>query len=153
MIKMKTDTTMASVKKYIRIASVKLLSIVSTSFANRFVILPRGVVSKKDIGARRTLLMACCKRTLLALVPRIDRLTEKANIKSACTTLYHLVLEYRPRRERIYLPKCCINSDVCTLCVPELVRCPPRKPKTGGNVGALGEDKEEDNHGTIQYGS
>ena len=86
MIRMKTDITIASVKKYIRIASVRLLSKVSTSFANLFVILPRGVVSKKDIGARNTLFIACCKRVLLDLVPRIERDTEKANIKNACAT-------------------------------------------------------------------
>lgn len=36
-----------------RIDSVRLLSITSISLEKRFIIRPRGVVSKKDIGARR----------------------------------------------------------------------------------------------------
>lgn len=48
----------ANVKKYIRIASVSVLSMTSISLENLFVILPRGVVSKKDMGARNTRFIA-----------------------------------------------------------------------------------------------
>ena len=44
-------TTEERVVKTIRTASFKVLSIVSISLLNRFIILPSGVVSKKDIGA------------------------------------------------------------------------------------------------------
>ena len=80
---MKTALIMAKVKKYIRIASVKLLSIVSTSREKRFVIRPRGVVSKKDMGARSTRVMAWLSMNLLEVVPKIVRESEKKNIRSA----------------------------------------------------------------------
>lgn len=59
---------------------------ISTSLENRLVIRPRGVVSKKLIGARKTRVMALFSITLLDRVPRTDRTTEKANIKNAWMT-------------------------------------------------------------------
>lgn len=84
MIRIKTEQIMARVRKYMRIASVKLLSIVSTSLEKRFVIRPRGVVSKKDIGALSTRVMALFSMTLLAVVPMIVKDKEKPNISKAC---------------------------------------------------------------------
>ena len=55
--------------------SERLLSIVSTSLENRFVILPRGVVSKKDIGARSTRATAACNIAREAAVPDLVRCT------------------------------------------------------------------------------
>jgi hypothetical protein len=52
------EMIMARVKKYMRIESVIVLSRTSISLLKRFVIRPRGVVSKNDIGARSTLVMA-----------------------------------------------------------------------------------------------
>jgi len=78
-----TALTMASVKKYMRIASVRLLSITSTSREKRFVMRPRGVVSKKDIGARRTRVTASRSMTLEELVPNMDSRTEKRNMRIA----------------------------------------------------------------------
>lgn len=49
MINMKMDTTCAKVRKYIRMASVRKLSITSTSLEKRLIILPRGVVSKNHL--------------------------------------------------------------------------------------------------------
>ena len=80
---MKTEVIMAKVKKYILTASVRLLSMVSTSRENRLVIRPSGVVSKKDMGARSTRVIARLSITLLAVVPNIVRESEKANIKNA----------------------------------------------------------------------
>lgn len=74
------------VKKYMRIASVRKLSIVSTSLENLFVIRPSGVVSKNDIGARSVRVIALLSITLLAVVPNTVRDTAKANIRSACVT-------------------------------------------------------------------
>jgi hypothetical protein len=82
-IRQKTEVIMARVKKYILMASVKLLSITSTSREKRFVMRPRGVVSKKDIGARRTRVTACRSMVLLAFVPNTESITEKANMRSA----------------------------------------------------------------------
>jgi hypothetical protein len=56
-----------------------LLSMTSTSREKRLVILPRGVVSKKDIGARSARVIARCSIDLLDAVPNIVR--EKANRK------------------------------------------------------------------------
>jgi hypothetical protein len=75
---------LATVKRYIRIASVRLLSIMSVSFENRFVIRPRGVVSKNDIGARRVRFIARLSITLLEVVPAIVSVTEYKNMRSAC---------------------------------------------------------------------
>jgi len=79
MMSAKTDVIIASVKKYILMASVKVLSITSTSLENRFVIRPNGVVSKKDIGALRARDIARLSMLLLADVPITVRETEKAN--------------------------------------------------------------------------
>lgn len=49
MIKMKIARIVDRVIRYILIASVRKLSIVSTSLENRLIILPKGVVSKKDL--------------------------------------------------------------------------------------------------------
>jgi len=83
MISANTDKIIARVRKYILIASVKLLSITSTSREKRFVILPSGVVSKKDIGARSVRVMARLSIFLLALVPKMVSEMEKAKIKIA----------------------------------------------------------------------
>ena len=80
---MNTEVIIAKVKKYILIASVRLLSMVSTSREKRFVIRPRGVVSKNDIGARSTRVIARLSMTLLALVPKIVNESEKANVRKA----------------------------------------------------------------------
>jgi hypothetical protein len=77
---------MPIVKKYMRIASVRKLSMVSTSLENRFVMRPSGVVSKKAIGARSVLVIARFSITLLDVVPNTVRDTEKPNIRSACET-------------------------------------------------------------------
>lgn len=74
------------VKKYMRIASVRKLSIVSTSLENRFVMRPRGVVSKKDIGARSVRVIARFSITLLDVVPNTVSETAKLNIRSAWLT-------------------------------------------------------------------
>lgn len=81
---MKTEIIIPNVKKYIRIASVKLLSIVSTSLEKRFVMRPRGVVSKKLIGALNALVIARFNITLLDTVPNIVRDNENRNINVAC---------------------------------------------------------------------
>jgi hypothetical protein len=69
MIRMNTETIIAMVSENMRVASVRTLSMVSTSFPKRLMIRPNGVVSKKDIGARRTRSYARCSMVLLALVP------------------------------------------------------------------------------------
>jgi len=74
---------MTKVKKYILIASVKLLSITSTSFENRLTIRPRGVVSKKDIGARRVLFIAFDIIRLLASVPQTVSVNAKTKDSNA----------------------------------------------------------------------
>ena len=79
MIKPKTDKIIAKVSIYILIASVKLLSMTSTSRENRFVIRPSGVVSKKDMGARKVRVMARLSIFLLALVPMIVSDNAKEN--------------------------------------------------------------------------
>jgi hypothetical protein len=80
MISPKTDIIMAKVNKYIRIASVRLLSMTSTSRENRFVIRPRGVVSKNAIGALSARVIAVFNILLLAVVPII--VSESAKKKS-----------------------------------------------------------------------
>lgn len=52
------EMIMAKVMKYILIESVMVLSNTSMSLLKRFVMRPSGVVSKNDIGARRTRVMA-----------------------------------------------------------------------------------------------
>lgn len=83
MISAKTDVIIASVKKYILMASVRLLSITSTSREKRFVIRPSGVVSKKDIGARSARVIALLSILLLAVVPIIVREIENKNMRRA----------------------------------------------------------------------
>jgi hypothetical protein len=51
LIKITAPMMLESVLQNIRRASPSMLSSVSTSLANRFMIRPSGVVSKKDIGA------------------------------------------------------------------------------------------------------
>ncbi len=41
-------------------------------------------MSKNDIGARKTPVMACVSMPLLAFVPKMDREDMKANVKRAC---------------------------------------------------------------------
>ena len=81
MIRTNTDTIIVRVMKYILIASVRLLSMESTSLEKRFVMRPKGVVSKKDIGARRTLRIARCSIVLLALVQLVEKQVDKENMK------------------------------------------------------------------------
>jgi hypothetical protein len=69
-------------RRYIRNASVKLLSMISASFENRFVMRPSGVVSKNDIGARKVRLIADWSITLLAFVPAIVRVMENQKMRS-----------------------------------------------------------------------
>jgi len=57
-------TMFANVIKNIRIESATVLSMVSMSLANLFMIRPRGVVSKKLIGARMVVLIALRCRDL-----------------------------------------------------------------------------------------
>ena len=83
---MNTEVIIAKVKKYILIASVRLLSIISTSLANLLVIRPSGVVSKKLIGALSTRVIARFNMILLARVPSTVRVTENANISNAWVT-------------------------------------------------------------------
>ena len=83
MIKEKTAKICAMVKKYILMASVKLLSMTSTSREKRLVIRPRGVVSKNDIGARSARVIARLSILLLAVVPNIVKEIEKANMSVA----------------------------------------------------------------------
>jgi hypothetical protein len=78
-----TDIIIAKVKRYILIASVRLLSMTSTSRENRFVMRPRGVVSKKDIGALRARVIAVFSILLLAVVPMMVSERAKKNSKSA----------------------------------------------------------------------
>ena len=85
MIRMKTDMIIDIVMKYIRIESVRLLSITSMSLENRLVMRPSGVVSKNDIGARRTRLIARWSMTLPAWVPYTERESEKTNRSKAWT--------------------------------------------------------------------
>ena len=84
MIKPKTERIIAMVNRYILMASDKLLSMTSTSRENRFVMRPKGVVSKKDIGARSARVIALFNMVLLALVPMNVRKTENRNIVRAC---------------------------------------------------------------------
>lgn len=84
MINIKIAVTIPNVSMYIRIASVRLLSIVSTSLEKRLVMRPSGVVSKNDIGALSVRVMALLSITLLDFVPRIVNETENPNIKRAC---------------------------------------------------------------------
>jgi hypothetical protein len=77
------EMIMARVKKYMRIESVIVLSRTSISLLNRFVMRPSGVVSKKDIGARSTLVMARWSMVLPALVPNTATAHENINMKSA----------------------------------------------------------------------
>ena len=83
MIKANTDVIIANVKRYMRMASDKLLSITSTSREKRLVIRPSGVVSKKDMGARSARVIARLSIVLLALVPITVRATENRNMKMA----------------------------------------------------------------------
>ena len=83
MMRTKTPEIMANVIKYIRMASVRLLSMVSMSLAKRLVIRPRGVVSKNDIGARITLRIESRSMCLLAWVPKMEREIEYKNIRMA----------------------------------------------------------------------
>lgn len=80
------DNSLAKVKKYIRIASVRLLSMTSTSFEKRLTMRPMGVVSKNDIGALSVFPIAFCISTLLLLVPAIVRVNAKPNISTLCAT-------------------------------------------------------------------
>lgn len=80
MISPNTDVIIAKVNRYILIASVRLLSMTSTSREKRFVMRPRGVVSKKDIGALSARVIARFSIFLLAVVPIIVR--ERAKKKS-----------------------------------------------------------------------
>jgi hypothetical protein len=81
---MKIDVIIAIVRRYMRIASVRKLSMVSTSLEKRLVIRPNGVVSKNDIGALSTRVMALFSITLLDFVPRIVSEMEKQNMRIAC---------------------------------------------------------------------
>lgn len=83
MMRAKTLIIMAAVRRNMRIESVSWLSMTSISLEKRLVMRPRGVVSKKDMGARRTLCMAWCSMTLEASVPPKDRTTENKNMSKA----------------------------------------------------------------------
>lgn len=83
MMSAKTERIEATEKKYMRMASESELSMTSTSRENRLVMRPRGVVSKKDMGARKTRVMACLSMCLDALVPTIVKITMKMNISRA----------------------------------------------------------------------
>jgi hypothetical protein len=83
MISPKTDMIIAKVMRYILIASVRLLSMTSTSRENRFVMRPRGVVSKKDIGALRARVIAVFSILLLAVVPIMVSARAKRKSRSA----------------------------------------------------------------------
>lgn len=83
MIKLKIEMIIARVRVYILKASVRLLSITSTSREKRFVIRPRGVVSKKEIGARRARVIARVNIVLLAFVPNTVRQNANKNTNMA----------------------------------------------------------------------
>lgn len=83
MMSANTDRMLATEKKYMRIASESELSITSTSREKRLVIRPSGVVSKKDMGARKTRVTAFFNMCLDALVPTMVMVTMKINISKA----------------------------------------------------------------------
>lgn len=60
-----------------------VLSTVSTSPENLFIILPEGVVSKKDIGERRTLASMWLCRVPAARTMRMEAMMEYNKIRSA----------------------------------------------------------------------
>jgi hypothetical protein len=78
MIRPNTPSSVLRTIKYCRNASVKLLSIVSTSLVKRCMMRPSGVVSKKDMGARRICHMASLDMVRLAAVPTLVETREKA---------------------------------------------------------------------------
>ncbi len=83
---MKVEINDAAVVAATRIDSVRLLSIMSISLDKRFIMRPRGVVSKNEIGARRTRCIARRSMRLLASVPKIVRVSEKMKRSNACAT-------------------------------------------------------------------
>jgi len=69
-----------------RMESLSVLSMVSISLENLFVILPRGVVSKKLIGARITVAIALRWRVLdacCAMRPMVAPQAKKVMVKAA----------------------------------------------------------------------
>ena len=93
MIRISIVMTCVKLCKNVLYESDTLLSVRSTSFENLLIIRPRGVVSKKDIGARMILLSAYKmstsmeERTLLcnfsvALFPKTVRVNPKKKMKS-----------------------------------------------------------------------
>lgn len=77
------EMIMARVMKYILIESVIVLSSTSISLLKRFVMRPRGVVSKNDMGARSTRVIARWSIVLPASVPKTATDQENKNMKSA----------------------------------------------------------------------
>lgn len=82
--------TFESVIRNIRIESETVLSMVSMSLENLFIIRPRGVVSKKLIGARMTVVMAprwraldayCVRRPMVA--PEVKKVMVNVTPKPA----------------------------------------------------------------------
>ena len=64
----------------------KRLSTVSTSFEKRFIILPKGVVSKKDIGRRKEWFNNLLWRNLAAFRQPMAKTTDPTNNAIACPT-------------------------------------------------------------------
>ena len=85
-MRMKIDVIIPIVKRYMRMLSVRVLSMVSTSREKRFVMRPRGVVSKNDIGARKVRMMAALSITLEDFVPRRVMDMEKEKTRRAWIT-------------------------------------------------------------------
>lgn len=82
MIRPKTPRSVLRTIRYCRNASVRLLSIVSTSLVKRWRIRPKGVVSKNAMGARRICHMALLDIVRLAAVPTLVATKEKENRRS-----------------------------------------------------------------------
>jgi hypothetical protein len=80
------EIIIAKVMKYMRIESVIVLSKTSISLLKRFVIRPSGVVSKNDMGARRTRVIARCSIVFPASVPKTATDQEKRNMNKAWLT-------------------------------------------------------------------
>ena len=80
MINMSAEMKVVIVTTKVRIASVRSLSMTCMSVERRSVMWPVGVVSKKDIGARRTRVRAFKRMVLLALVPAVARTNAKVYI-------------------------------------------------------------------------
>mmetsp|Transcript_15691 Transcript_15691/g.23557 ORF Transcript_15691/g.23557 Transcript_15691/m.23557 type:complete len:99 (+) Transcript_15691:1382-1678(+) len=86
-ITMITPITLENVARYDLIVATSFSSTVKTSLLNLFIILPVGVVSKKDIGARSTTSSNSVNRIRLARRPEKRIKISLQNIVSTCVRL------------------------------------------------------------------